>query len=82
MAVTSGLSYILWYKALTNLSSSMASASQLLVPLFAAFGANWLLAEPITLRFILAALLMLGGIGLVIIGRNQYRKAALKKSAT
>lgn len=78
-AVTSGLGYILWYKALTNLSPSMASASQLLVPLLAALGANWLLAEPITLRFILAALLMLGGIGLVIHGRNQHRKAALRK---
>ena len=78
-AVTSGLTYILWYKALTNLSPSMASASQLLVPLLAALGANWLLAEPITLRFILAALLMLGGIGLVIHGRNQHRKAALRK---
>jgi drug/metabolite transporter (DMT)-like permease len=80
-AVTSGLSYILWYKALTHLSPSMASASQLLVPLLAALGASWLLAEPITLRFILAALLMLGGIGLVIHGRNQHRKAALQKVA-
>ncbi|WP_178861905.1 DMT family transporter [Thiomicrorhabdus cannonii] len=79
-AVTSGLGYILWYKALTNLSPSMASTSQLLVPLLAAVGANWLLAEPITLRFILAALLMLGGIGLVIIGRNQHRKAVLQKT--
>lgn len=81
-AVTSGLGYILWYKALTQLSSSMASASQLLVPLMAALGASWLLTEPITLRFMLAALLMLGGIGLVIHGRNQYRRAALKLANT
>ncbi|MBN2647677.1 MAG: DMT family transporter [Thiotrichales bacterium] len=80
-AVTSGLGYILWYKALTQLSSSMASASQLSVPLLAAAGASWLLAEPVTLRFIVSALLMLGGIGLVIHGRNQHRKTALRQSA-
>ncbi|WP_024850963.1 DMT family transporter [Hydrogenovibrio kuenenii] len=77
-AVTSGLGYILWYTALPHLSSSLASGSQLLMPLIAAFGAAWLIAEPLTLRFWLAAILMLGGLALVLIGRNQHRKASLK----
>lgn len=76
---TSGLGYILWYKALPRISSSLASAAQLLVPLFAAIGATLLISEPITLRLTIAAILMLGGLGLVLIGRNQHRKAALKK---
>ena len=73
-AITSGLGYILWYKALPRISSSLASASQLLVPLMAAFGAAWLIAEPITLHFMLAALLMLGGLGLVLWGRHRHRR--------
>ncbi|MBD3611298.1 MAG: DMT family transporter [Hydrogenovibrio crunogenus] len=77
--VTSGLGYILWYKALPRISSSLASAAQLLVPLFAAIGATLLISEPITLRLTLAAIMMLGGLALVIIGRNQHRKAAIKK---
>lgn len=73
-AITSGLGYILWYKALPRISSSLASASQLLVPLMAAFGAAWLIAEPVTLHFMLAALLMLGGLGLVLWGRHRHRR--------
>ena len=76
--ITSSLGYILWYKALPRISSSLASAAQLLVPLLAAFGATWLIDEPITLRFVIAATLMIGGLGLVLAGRNQHRKAALK----
>jgi drug/metabolite transporter (DMT)-like permease len=75
-AVTSGLGYIVWYKALPRLSSSLASACQLLVPLFAAFGAHWLIDESITLHFIIAATMMLGGLALVLIGQNQHRKKA------
>jgi drug/metabolite transporter (DMT)-like permease len=80
-AVTSGLGYIIWYKALPRLSSSLASSSQLLLPLFAAFGAQWLINEPITLHFLLAAAMMLGGLALVLIGRNQHRKKAALSNA-
>lgn len=76
--VTTGLGYILWYSALPRISSSLASATQLLVPLLAAFGAAWIIAEPITLHFMLAATAMIGGLALVLHGRNQHRKAALK----
>jgi drug/metabolite transporter (DMT)-like permease len=73
-AVTTGLGYILWYKALPKISSSLASATQLLVPLLAAFGAAWLISEPITLPFMLAAAMMVGGLSLVLLGRHQFRK--------
>jgi drug/metabolite transporter (DMT)-like permease len=75
--ITTSLGYILWYKALPRISSSLASASQLLVPLLAAFGATLFIDEPITLRFIIAAALMMAGLGMVLLGRNQHRKAAL-----
>ncbi len=79
-AVTSGLGYILWYTALPRISSSLASASQLLVPLLAAFGAAWLISEPITLSFIIAATLMLGGLGLVLWGRHKHRRLHQRKT--
>jgi len=77
--ITTGLGYILWYSALPKISSSMASASQLLVPLMAAFGAMLLIDEPITVPFLVAAAFMLGGLGLVVHGRNQHRKSMLKQ---
>lgn len=73
-AITTGFGYILWYQTLTRISSSLASATQLLVPLMAAFGAAWLINEPITMRFIIAAILMLGGLSLVVLGRHRQRE--------
>lgn len=80
-AATTGLGYIIWYAALPRLSASLASASQLVVPLMAAFGAAWLIDEPITLRFMLAAAVMIAGLSLVMHGRNQHRKHLLKQNA-
>ncbi|MFA6698580.1 MAG: DMT family transporter [Thiomicrospira sp.] len=73
-AITSGLGYIVWYTVLPRLSSSLASASQLLVPLMAALAAAWLINEAITLHLVIAAALMLGGIALVLWGRQHHRK--------
>ena len=76
--LTTGLGYILWYWILPKISSSMASSSQLLVPLIAALGATWLIEEPFSLTFLVSAILMLGGLGLVMYGRNQHRKVGFK----
>ncbi|MFA6698603.1 MAG: EamA family transporter [Thiomicrospira sp.] len=76
-AITSGLGYIVWYTVLPRLSSSLASASQLLVPLMAALAAAWLINEAITLHLVIAAALMLGGIGLVLSGRHRHRQRTL-----
>ena len=63
-ALTSGLGYAVWYRALRHLSASIAGISQLAVPLIAALGGIVFLSEPITRRFILASLLILSGIAL------------------
>jgi drug/metabolite transporter (DMT)-like permease len=73
-AVTSGLGYIIWYSVLPRLSSSLASASQLLVPLIAALAAAALIGEAVTLHWLIAACLMLGGLGLVLSGRQRQRR--------
>lgn len=61
-AVTSGLGYALWYRVLPELAASRAAVAQLTVPVIAALGGALFLAEPLTARFALASLLVLGGV--------------------
>jgi drug/metabolite transporter (DMT)-like permease len=72
-AVTSGLGYVVWYAALRRLTALRAAAVQLSVPLLAAGGGVLLLGEAFTARLALAALAILGGIGLVLGSRAVGR---------
>jgi drug/metabolite transporter (DMT)-like permease len=73
-AVTSGLGYVVWYAALRRLTALRAAVVQLSVPLLAAGGGVVLLGEAFTARLGLAALAILGGIGLVLGSRAVQRK--------
>ena len=68
-AVTSGLGYTIWYTALKNITATQAAVSQLAVPVIAALGGVIFMAELITLRLTVAALMILGGIFMVVVGR-------------
>jgi drug/metabolite transporter (DMT)-like permease len=68
--VTSALGYVVWYAALPNLSTTRAALVQLVVPVLAAAGGALVLSEPLSLRLVLAAALILGGIALAITGRH------------
>jgi drug/metabolite transporter (DMT)-like permease len=72
-AVTSGLGYVVWYAALRRLTALRAAVVQLSVPLLAAGGGVLLLGEAFTARLALAALAILGGIGLVLGSRASAR---------
>jgi drug/metabolite transporter (DMT)-like permease len=65
-AVTSGLGYVIWYGAIPGLKAASAATVQLSVPVLAATGGILLLGEPITMRYILASVAVLGGIALVV----------------
>ena len=69
-AITSGLGYVIWYAALPDLKAASAATVQLSVPVIAATGGILLLGEPITLRYVIASIAVLGGIFLVIIERR------------
>lgn len=70
-ALASGLGYAVWYAALRGLAATSAATVQLSVPVLTAVaGALWL-AEPITLRLVLASAATLGGIALVIRAVNH-----------
>jgi len=74
-ALASGLGYTLWYMVLPQLTSIRAAVLQLLVPVLAALGGLLFVAEPITLSFIVAASMILGGILLVIFAKKSSRVA-------
>ena len=65
-AITSGVGYVVWYSALPGLKATSAATVQLSVPVLAATGGILLLGEGITLRYLLASAVTLGGIALVI----------------
>ncbi len=60
--ITSGLGYALWYAILPGLGASRAAVAQLTVPVIAMAGGMMFLAEPLTLRFVCAAVLVIGGV--------------------
>jgi len=64
--LASGIGYVIWYSALPNLSRTTAATVQLSVPVIASFGGVLLLSEPITMRLLIASLVVLGGIYLTI----------------
>lgn len=68
-ALASGIGYAIWYSVLPSLKTATAATVQLGVPVIAALGGTLLLAEPLTLRLILAAFAVLGGIALVVLRR-------------
>lgn len=74
-AVASGMGYAIWYSALKGLSITQAAVVQLAVPVIAAFGGVLFVNEAISLRLILSAAMILGGILLVILGRNYFKQA-------
>jgi len=70
-AITSGLGYAIWYAALPALRVTTAAVLQLSVPVITAVAGVALLAEPMNLRLLLASVAVLGGIGLVVLGRRS-----------
>lgn len=64
--LTSGIGYVLWYRALSKLTAVQAASVQLTVPVLAALGGILLLGEGLTVRLVGAAVLILGGIALAI----------------
>jgi len=65
-ALASGLGYVVWYAALVRIKTRTAAVAQLQVPVITALAGVLVLAEPLSLRLIMAGVVVLGGILLVI----------------
>jgi drug/metabolite transporter (DMT)-like permease len=70
-SLASGVGYVIWYVALRGLTTTRAAAVQLTVPALAAAGGVGLLSESVSLRLIVSAALILGGVGLTLMGRER-----------
>jgi drug/metabolite transporter (DMT)-like permease len=73
--LASGLGYAIWYTALPRLDATRAAVVQLAVPLLAATGGIVLLGEKPTVVLGIAALAILGGMALTIVGPGARRSA-------
>jgi drug/metabolite transporter (DMT)-like permease len=70
-ALTSGIGYAMWYSVVPALKATHAATVQLSVPVIAALGGVLFLGEPVTWRLVLASIAILGGIGLVILEKQE-----------
>jgi drug/metabolite transporter (DMT)-like permease len=69
-AVTSGMGYACWYRCVPQLATATAAVTQLSVPVIAVVAGVILLAEPVTLRLMIAGVLVLGGIAISVRSRS------------
>ena len=68
-SLASGAGYVIWYAALRGLTTTRAAAVQLSVPVLAALGGVIFLSEQISIRLVISSVTILGGLGLVLLGR-------------
>lgn len=68
-AITSGLGYVIWYRALRGLTSLQAATVQLAVPILSGMGGVLLMNEPFPSRLAIATPLVLGGIAWSMLSR-------------
>lgn len=69
--VTSALGYALWYSLLPQLKTTVAGLVQLSAPVIAILGGVLLLGEALTLRLVLAAAIVLGGIAVGLLAGQR-----------
>lgn len=74
-AVTSGMGYALWYRVLPQIPGPVAATVQLSVPVIAILAGAVILGEPIGARLTLGALVVLGGIAVVILCAPRKSRA-------
>jgi len=69
--VTSGLGYVVWYRALRGLTATQAGIVQLSVPVIAAAGAVVFLREAVSPRLAISGAAVIGGLALVLSDRAR-----------
>jgi len=72
--IASGIGYSIWYMALGGLSATQAAVVQLIVPVIAAVGGVLFAAEPLHFKLVLASATRLGGVLMVILGKQYSHK--------
>jgi drug/metabolite transporter (DMT)-like permease len=70
-AVTSGLGYAVWYRALRGLTAIRAAILQLSVPVIAAVAAVGVLGETVTMRLVSCGAAVIAGVALALTARSR-----------
>lgn len=70
-ALASGVGYAIWYKAIPNLTAFQGATVQLSVPIIASLAGIFLLGEVLSTRLFLASIAVLGGIVMVLSGKQH-----------
>lgn len=81
-AITSGLGYAVWYTALKGLTASTAGMAQLSVPAIAAILGATVLSEPVTLRFLAASAVILGGVAMATLAPKPAPRKVTRAGPT
>lgn len=68
--LASGAGYAVWYGVVRQVSAQQAATMQLSVPVIAALGGVGLIGEPLSLRLLVACVVVLGGIALALAPRR------------
>ena len=76
-AVATGFGYIVWYLAMRDLSAAHAATVELSMPAIAALGGVAFLAEPLSLRLLIASAAMLGEIAIVVTATSPRRSLTI-----
>ncbi|MEN6670232.1 EamA family transporter [Psychrobacter sp. B38] len=75
-AIASGIGYSIWYTAMPLLKNTQAAVVQLCVPVLAALLGVVFLSEPLTPRFIMASVIILGAVLVFILNKEKSSKPA------
>lgn len=70
-ALTSGVGYAIWYQVVKELNGTLASVSQLLVPVIATAMGISFLGESLDLHFMIATFMVLGGVMIVLLKQGK-----------
>lgn len=81
-AVTSGLGYALWYRVLPRLPAAVAAVAQLTVPVIAMGGGMVFLGESLSVQFVAAAALVLGGVAVSVLPRGRPQAGRISSSGS
>lgn len=73
--LASGAGYVVWYVVVKRLAAQTAATLQLSVPVLASAAGVLLLNEPLSLRMVVASLIVLGGIALALLGPKPIHAA-------
>ncbi|NIF29051.1 DMT family transporter [Pantoea sp. Tr-811] len=73
--LASGAGYAVWYGVVRQVSAQQAATLQLSVPVIAALAGVLMIGEPMSLRLLLASLVVLGGVALALLPAKSVKRS-------